>query len=380
MKRWRLVLKNVLRNRRRTLLTTGSVAVSITLLAVFGAVYRYVQSPLLPPGFHLLLMVTPRTSMMVPLPLYYGERIRGLPGVVDVSPINMVDTLYGAHDDLLFVLACVPETFLKIYPSWKLPPDQQQAFVHERMAIIAGRKMADKYGWKLGDHIHLRSPGYNVALDLVLRGIYTSDEDETLMAFNWQYLNEAKGRPNKPGGFWVRARSPEDVPRVMQAIDSQFRNSEMETRTQPMDQWVLDMLGMVGNVKAILLGISAAVLFAILLILANTMAMSIRERTAELAIMRALGFRTRQVLSLLAAESLAISLTGATLGCLLATLLLAVTKGYRVGGAMPIYIQMDAVTIVLNLFVALVVSLASTLLPAWRAAHVSIAQALRFVG
>jgi putative ABC transport system permease protein len=380
MKRGHLVLKNVFRNRRRTFLTTASVAVSITLLAVFGTVYRYVQSPLLPPGFHLLLMVAPRTSLMVPLPLHYEERIRGLPGVVEVSPINMVDTLYGARDDLLFALACEPATFFRIYPTWKLPREEQEAFVKERMALIAGRKMAAKYGWKLGDHIHLRSPGYNVTLDLVLRGIYASDEDETLMAFHWQYLNEAQGRRDKPGGFWVRARSAEEVPRLMQAIDAQFRNSEMETRTEPMDQWVLDFLGMVGNVKAILLAISGAVLFAILLLLANTMAMSIRERTAELAIMRALGFRTRQVLSLLAAESLAISMTGAGLGCLLARLLLTVAAGYKVGGAMPIYIRMDAATVLLTLLVASVISLASTLLPAWRAAHVSIAQALRFVG
>jgi putative ABC transport system permease protein len=380
MKRGRLVIKNVLRNRRRTVLTVASVAASIALLAIFGAVYRYVQSPLLPPGFHLLLMVVPRTSLMIPLPLRYGDRIRSLPGVVDVSPINMVDTLYGAHDDLLFALACEPETFFRVYPSWKLPREQQQAFVKERMGIIAGRKMADQYGWRLGDHIHLRSPGYNLALDFVLRGIYVSDEDETLMAFHWQYLNEAQGRPNKTGGFWVRAQSAEEVPRLMQAIDAQFHNSEMETRTQPMDQWVLDMLGMVGNVKAILVAISSAVLFAILLILANTMAMSIRERTAELAVMRALGFRTRQVLGMLAAESLAISLTGTVIGCSAAGLLLALAAGYRVGGAMPIYIRMDAATVAFTLLVALAISLTSTLLPAWRASRLSIAQALRAVG
>lgn len=380
MKRGRLVIKNLLRNRRRTLLTVVSMAVSIALLTVFSAVYRYFQSPLMPPGFHLILMVTPRTSLMVPLPLYYGDRIRRVPGVVVVSPINMVDTVYGAHDDLLFALAADPETFLRVYPSWHLPPEQQQAFIAERMALMAGRKTADKYGWKLGDRIHLRSPGYNISLDFVLRAIYTSEDDESLLTFHWMYLNEALGHPNKPGGFWIRARSPEDVPRVMRAVDAEFRNSDMETRTQPMDQWVLDMLGMIGNVKLLLVGISSAVLFAILLILANTMAMSIRERTAELAIMRALGFRTRQVLGMLAAEALAISLTGGLIGCLTAGLLLALTAGYRVGGAMPIYIQLDAVTVVFTLLLAFAISLTSTLLPAWRASRLSIAQALRFVG
>lgn len=376
----RLIWKNAIRNRRRTLLTVASIAVSITLLAIFSAVYRYFQSPLMPPGFHLLLMVTPRTSLMIPLPLSYGERIRRLTGIVDVSPINMVDTIYGPRDDLIFAMAFDAATFFKVYPSWQLPPEQREAFLRERGGMIAGKTMAAKYGWKLGDRIILRSGGYHVTLDLVLRGIYTSEDDDSLLGFHWDYLNEVLGRPNKPGGFWVRARSPEDVPRLMRAIDAEFRNSDQETRTQPMSQWVLDMVGMVGNVKAILVGISSAVLFAVLLILANSMGMSIRERTAELAVMRALGFRVRQVLGLLAAESLAISVAGTFLGCVCAGLLLALTAGYRIGGAMPIYIRLDAVSVALAFLISLLLSLGSTLAPGYSAARTSIAQALRFVG
>ncbi|MBZ5564219.1 MAG: FtsX-like permease family protein [Acidobacteriia bacterium] len=376
----RLIGKNTARNRRRSALTVASVAISITLLAIFCAVYRYFQSPLMPPSFHLLLMVTPRTSLMIPLPLSYGERIRRLPGIVDLSPINMVDTVYGPRDDLVFALACDAATYLRVYPSWHLPPEQREAFIREKGAMIASKSTAAKYGWKLGDRITLRSGGYHVTLDLVLRGIYTSEEDDSLLAFHWDYLNEVLGRPNKPGGFWVRARSAEDVPRLMRAIDAEFRNSDIETRTQPMAQWVLDMVGMIGNVKAILLGISAAVLFAVLLILANSMGMSIRERTAELAVMRALGFRLSQVLGMLAAESLAITLAGTVLGCACAWLLLELTAGYRIGGAMPIYIRLDAVTVALAFAFSVMLSLASTLAPAYFAARTSIAQALRFVG
>ena len=376
----RLIWKNAIRNRRRTLLTVASITVSITLLAIFSAVYRYFQTPLMPPGFHLLLMVTPRTSLMIPLPLSYGERIRRLTGIVDVSPINMVDTVYGPRDDLIFAMAFDASTFFKVYPSWQLPPEQREAFLRERGGMIAGKTMAAKYGWKLGDRITLRSGGYHVTLDLVLSGIYTSEDDDSLLGFHWDYLNEVLGRPNKPGGFWVRARSPEDVPRLMRAIDAEFRNSDQETRTQPMSQWVLDMVGMVGNVKAILVGISSAVLFAVLLILANSMGLSIRERTAELAVMRALGFRVRQVLGLLAAESLAISVAGTLLGCACAWLLLALTAGYRIGGAMPIYIRLDAVSVALAFGLSLALSLGSTLAPGYSAARTSIAQALRFVG
>ena len=200
------------------------------------------------------------------------------------------------------------------------------------------------------------------------------------MAFHWDYLNEVLGRPNKVGAFWVTARSAEDVPRLMQVIDGEFRNSDVETRTQPMKQFVLDLLSMLGNIKLILLGISAAVVFAVLLIVSNSMGMSIRERSAELAVMRALGFRTGHVLGTLTAESLAIGISGAALGCLAAAILFALASGYQMSGAMPLHIQIDAPSVGMALIVAIVISLASTLLPAYRAARIEIAQALRSVG
>src|SRR5208337_2418271 len=212
-----------------------------------------------------------------------------------------------------------------------------------------------------------------------LRGMYTA-EDESMLAFHWDYLNEAQGRPDKPLGFLLRAQTEEDVPRLMQTIDNQFRNGEMETRTQPMGQWVLDFLAMIGNVKLIVLSISAAMVFAILLVVANTMGMSIRERTAELAILRVLGFPPRQLLALLAAEALTVSVAGALLGCLLAGAVFALIGGYRIGGAMPIYIHVDVVTVGVVLSVAIGIGLFSTLLPAYRASRKSIADALRYVG
>jgi putative ABC transport system permease protein len=166
----------------------------------------------------------------------------------------------------------------------------------------------------------------------------------------------------------------------MQTIDNQFRNGAIETRTQPLGQWVLDFLAMIGNVKLIVLSISAAMVFAVLLVVANTMGMSIRERAAELAILRVLGFRPKQLLALLAAESLAISVAGALLGCLLAETALALIAGYRVGGAMSIYMQVDVVTVGVVLSVAIGIGLFSTLLPAYRASRLSIADALRYTG
>ncbi|MGD0326746.1 MAG: FtsX-like permease family protein [Terriglobia bacterium] len=379
MTRSQLVIKNLLRNRRRTILTFLSIATSITLLTAFCATYRYFENPIMPSDWRLLLTVSPRTSLMIPLPLSYGERIVRLPGVGAITPVNMVDGLYGARDDFMFALAADPATFLKVYTEWHVPEDQRAAYIREKTGALAGRRTALKYGWKLGDRIHLRSPGYHVDLDLILRAIYTS-EDESLLGFHWDYLNEAQGRLDKAGAFLVRARTEEDVPRLMQTIDKQFRNGEMETRTQPMGQWVLDFLAMIGNVKLIVLSISAAMVFAILLVVANTMGMSIRERTAELAILRVLGFQPRHLLALLAAEGLTVSVAGALVGCLLAGTAFALIGGYRVGGAMAIYIQVDVVTVGVVLSVAIGIGLSSTLLPAYRASRMSIADALRYTG
>ena len=375
----RLLLKNLLRNRRRTLLTLASVAASITLLVVFCATYRYMNAPPTPSGFDLVLMVGPRTSLMVPLPLSYRERIAKLRGVAAVTPLNWFDARYGSDETFLPAFACDPETIMKLF-EWKLPANQRQAFLREKVALVAGRKVAEKYGWKVGDHVNLHSPSYNVTLDLVLRGIYSSSDEESNMAFHWDFLNDALGHPNKPGAYWVLAQTPRDVPRLMKEIDALFRNEDVETRTQTMKQFVLDFLDMLGNVKLILLSVSAAVVFAVLLIVANTMAMSIRERTSELAVLRALGFRMRQVLGLLTAESLVISLSGASAGCLAAWVLFSLIKGYRIGGMMPTYIQVDLPTVALAVTVALAISFASTLVPAYRASRTNIAEALRYVG
>lgn len=318
---------------------------------------------------------------MVPLPLSYRERIARLSGVQAATPLNWFDGHYGSGDIALPAFACDPETLLKIFPQWRLTQEEQRGFIGEKVAFVAGRKLAARYGWKLGDHIHLHSPNYNVSLDLVLRGIYSAPgEDETMLAFHWEYLNDAMGQPNKPGAFWVLALTTDHAAGLMPRIDALFRNEAVETRTQTMQQFMLEFLAMLGNVKLILLSVCAAVVFAVLLIVVNSMGMSIRERTSELSVLRALGFGKWEVLRLLTSESLAITLAGALTGCLAAELLFVAIRGYRIGGMMPISVQADVFTLLLAVGVAVGIGLLSTLFPAYRACRVSIAQALRYVG
>ncbi len=380
MTRAQWVARNLMRNRRRTFLTVASVAVSVCLLAIFCATYRFIDGPPNLDRTYLVLVVMSRTSVTTPLPVGYGARIARVPGVRAVSPIWWFDARYGNEDNVVPALACDAEKIFLIASDWRLPDDQRRMFLGEKVALLAGRQVAQKYGWKIGDHIHLSSPNYlSVPLDLVLRGIYTSS-DESVMAFHWSYLNEALGRPDKAGYFYVLAQSAEDVPRLMNDIDALFRNSARETRTQTVKQVVLNFLSWLGNVKRILLLVSGAVVFAVLLVVANTMAMSIRERTTEIAVLRALGFRTDQLLRLLTAEAVAISLSGAVIGCLLAAAACQPIKGYYIGGALPADLRVDSTTVGVTMLAAILISLTSTLVPAYRASRANIAQALRFVG
>lgn len=377
------VFRNLFRNRLRTVLTLGSVAVSLFLLAMLSAAYQFLNAPPTGPDQSQLLLVSPRAALTMPMPLSYKDRIAALPGVAVVSPFGYVGALYGARNDFIPAVALDPDTVLDFFGEWKIPESERQGFIREKTALIVGRKLAQKYGWKVGDHIHLSSPQYsNLTLEFTIQGIYESgaEGDESTVALHWDYLNDAVGRPNHADMFWVRARSAKDVPRLTRAIDAEFHNAPVETRTGTLKQFLLNFLNLLGNVKLMLAGISIAVVFAVMLVVANTMAMSVRERTAEMATLRAIGFRSWQLLRLMVGESALVSLAGAALACLAAGGLCKLISGLPIGGAMPAHLSVGAPTVLLVVAVALAISLLTTFVPAYRASQLNIAEALRYVG
>jgi putative ABC transport system permease protein len=380
---FRFVLRNVVRNRRRSLLTAASVAVSITLLVIFFATYRFLESP--PASTtdrsHLILVVTASTSPVQLMPVSYRRRIEGLKGVRAVTQVAWVDARYKTEDTLIASFSLDPQVLFTFFPDWKLPPEEKEQFLREKVAAIAGRSTASKYGWKVGDHIHVSSPShFGVGVDLILRGIYDSHEEQSYLVFHWDYLNDSLGTPNLTWLFWILADSADDMPVLMKAVDEQFRDETVQTRTQTVKQVVLNFISWLGNVKLILLSISAAVTFAVLLIVANAMAMSIRERTRELAVLRTLGFPTSFLLTLLTGESLVISLVGASSGFLAAWAICRSVAGYALGGLLRVNLEIGLPAALSALGVAILTSLASTLVPAYRASRMSVADALRYVG
>jgi putative ABC transport system permease protein len=380
-----LVLRNVLRNRRRSLLTAASVAVSFALLLIFFASYRFLESPpaLKSERSHLVLIVTASTSPIQPMPISYRSRIERLQGVRAVTQVFWFDARYKNEDTVIPSLSLDPQVLFTFFPNWQLPEEEKVQFMREKMAALVARNTARKYGWKVGDRIHVSSPNYfGVGVDLNLRGIYDSEEEQeqSYLVFHWDYLNEALGSPNVTGQFWILANSADVMPSLMKNVDAQFREETVQTRTQTVKQFVVNFISWLGNVKLILVSVSGAVVFAVLLIMANTMAMSIRERTTELAVLRALGFPTNALLTLLTAESLVISLAGVFAGCLAAWVICRAMAGYALGGGLLVNLEIGLPGAVSALGVAILTSLASTLLPAYRASRMCIAEALRYAG
>ncbi len=317
MRMGRLIWKNATRNPRRTVLTVLSITVSIFLISSLQAILdRLDQLGKGSDSSHLRLVVHRATSMTQPLPVAYKQRIAGLPGVKYVGSLTWFGGLYIDQRNFFANFAADTDDFEKIYDENYTPPEQLEAWKKEKSAALVGRKLMEQYGWKLGDRVTLKGTIYPVDPEFIIRAVYTSPEDsqERAFFFHWDYFNEALGRRNQVGSFTVKASSAQVVPRVMDAVDRMFHNTDAETKTETEQAFNLSFVSMLGNVKFLLNAISLAVVFTILLVAGNTMAMSIRERTGEVAILKTLGFGRNAILLLLVGESLIMALLGGVLG------------------------------------------------------------------
>ncbi len=313
----RLIWKNAVRNPRRTVLTILSITISIFLVSSLQAILTRLDSLGQGSGSgHLRVIVLRATGLGQPLPIAYKQRIAALPGVKAVSGWTWFGGIYIDTANFFANFAVDADDLEKTHEEYRIPPEQLEAFKRERTAALVGRALMEKYHWNLGDRVTLKGTIYPVDPELIIRAVFTTDDpsQERVFFFHWDYLNEALNRPNQVGTFAVRAATPQDVPRLMDTIDRTFRNTDAETKTETEQAFNLSFVSMLGNVKLLLNSISAAVVFTILLVAGNTMAMSIRERTGEVAVLKTLGFRRKTILFLLVGESLAIALLGGLLG------------------------------------------------------------------
>ncbi len=378
----RFVTKNAFRNKRRSILTVLSIAFSLLLLTLMMTIWQSFYHNQGSSESAQRLVVRHRVSLTFPLPGYYREKIRAIPGVVSVIPSSWFQGVYKDQkpENFFARFATDPDEFFKVYRDIQMPQNQIVAWQRDRQGAIVEDTLATKYGWKLGDRVSIAGDIYPVNLELYIRGIYHSNPERKSLYFNAKYLEEAvpdfKG---KAGTFGVLAATPADVSKVASAIDDTFRNSPQQTKAESEQAFGLEFVAMMGNVKAFILSICSAVVFATLLVSANTMAMSIRERTREVAVLKTLGFTRRGVLGLFVSEAVALSLGGGLIGAGLGwVLVFMISHSKQFVSFFPLKVTPEIALVAL--LASGVVGLLSAAIPSYHASQINIVDGLRHIG
>ncbi len=322
MKYFRMVWRNVFRKKLRTGLTASSIVIVLTLIVILASLLQAMQAD--PSGGRGAnrLVVQHATGLGNFLPLSQRQRIEQIPGVVAVSPETWFGGVYkdDKPENWIGQLSADPDIYFdKIFDDATIDPAVNEEWKKTRNGFVAGQKIAEKHKWKKGDHIILKGTYIPLNLDLVYIGSYNAG-DETNIFFHNEYLNQSDWiLANKVTGiYYIKIDSGENVPRVAATIDKMFENSDAPTKTLTEKQFQLQFMEMMGNVKFLINGISLIIIFAVTLIVANTVAMSARERVTEIAVMRTLGFGRGHILGFILSESVLMSLLGGVLGVLLA--------------------------------------------------------------
>ena len=379
-----LILRNALRHKLRTALTVVGIVVAITafglLRTIVDAWYAGANA-----SSSARLVTRSSVSLVFPLPLTYAQKIRQVEGVQSVSWMNWFGGVYITERNFFPQFAVDPGSFLDMYPEFILPPEERKAFLTDRQGAVVGRKLADQYGWKVGDQIPLRGTIYPGTWTFNLRGIYDGVDkstDQSQMFFHWDLLNEKirkiyPRRAEQTGVFVVRLKDPQQAAEVSTAIDATFRNSLAETLTETEKAFQLSFVAMTEAILLAIQAVSYVIVVIIMAVMANTMAMTARERGAEYATMKALGFGNGYVAGLIFGESMAIALAGGLLGIAL-TFPLAAWFADAMGSLFPIFLVSEA-TVAMQVGAALLIGAVAAGLPAWRTARVRVVDGLRAV-
>lgn len=380
----KLLLKNAFRHKLRTTLTMVGLVVAICafglLRTIIDAWYAGVEG-----SSSTRLVTRSAISLTFPLPLHYGQRLKGVEGVSGISWSNWFGGIYVSERNFFPQFAVDPASYLTLYPEYRLSDAERLAFMRDRQGAIVGRKLADKFGWKVGDQIPIRGTIYPGTWTFNLRGIWDGAEaktDESQLLFHWSYLNESvrklyPKRADAVGVYIIGIQEPQNAALISQRVDELFKNSLAETLTETESAFQLSFVSMSEAILVAINAVSLIIVVIIMAVMANTMTMTARERLAEYATLKALGFAPSFVVKLLFGESLLIALIGGGLGLLL-TLPLAAGFAGAVGTLFPSF-HVSGLTMGLQVLAALVVGLVAAAWPAWKMSRIDIVQGLRHV-
>jgi len=377
MKFFPLVLANLGRHKLRTLLTIASVALALFLFASLRTVVTTLAAAA-QFGSARRLVTQNATGIVFPLPLSYANRLQAIKGVKAVSYANWFGGRYGDNKRFFANFAVDPPSYLAMYPEMVVPEDQKQAFFRERSSALIGRRLLDVFGWRVGQNVTLQGTIFPGDWTFTIRGVYTPSDaviNDDMLLFHHEYLEERLGRPGIAGWYVIEIDNADAAASIARTIDQQFKNSTAPTKTGTEQAFNASFSTMWGNVSLLMGTIGMAVVFAILLVTANAMMMSFRERMSEIAVLKTVGFTDRTLFGLVMLESGLITLGGALIGLGGAKLLYR-PPNLNGAGFLPGF-DVTTNTLLVGASIALLLMFASGLVPALRAARLPVVQALR---
>jgi len=376
MKYAKLIFKNILRNKRRTLLTISSLVVSLFLIISLATILTEFErgseeaSP-------LRLVSRHAVSLGFVIPMAHLQKMKAVPGVKEAMPFSWFGGIYKDEKNFFANFAVDPAKLKEVIPEVKMSDPEWQAFISDRQGAIVGQKLLKLYGFTPGQRVTLKSPIYNQSVEFIVRGVYTGSDEKTLY-FHYDYLNELlpAWAKDQVSTFSILANTPEDVPRVSQTIDSIFANTDAPTKTESEREFAMSFQTMMGGVKQFLYGIMAAITFSLLLVMGNTMAMTVRERTKEVGTLKAIGFQRGTITALFLTEALLVSCIGAAIGIGAAAL---VFRSIDLSLYIPNFISFvpTGQTLAAAFVLSILVGLISVVYSAYRVSGLTIAEALR---
>jgi putative ABC transport system permease protein len=379
MKYRHLILTNLCRKKLRTGLTVGSFAVALFLFGLLAVVRGAFQQGVDVAGADRLVVIN-KISFIQPLPLAYRDRLLRVPGVTQATFANWFGGVYQDERNFFPQFAIDREHYREVFTEFIVPDDQWRAFLADREACIVGETLMQRFKWQVGDRIPVRGTIFPGTWEFNIRGVYRGQrrqDDTTQFWFRWDYLDERKpfGK-GFVGWYTVRIANPDDAVRVVKAIDEGFANSPWETRTDTEKSFAASWVKQMGNIEFLMLSIGGVVFFTLLLVTGNTMAIAVRERVRELAVLKAVGYSDAFVLLLVMAETIVVAAIGGAIG--LGLVQLFTLRGDPTGGLLPFF-HLPPQAVVQGLALALAVGFLAGILPALAAMRLRVVEALRRV-
>jgi putative ABC transport system permease protein len=375
-----LIRANLFRKKIRFLLTIGSFTVALFLFGMLSIVRASFAGNVDIAGADRLVVIN-RTSIIQPLPLSYADKIRRMPGVKELTYANWFGGVYQDEKNFFPQFAIDVDNQRRVYPEFDIPEEQWQKFAKDREGAIAGAATAKRFGWKVGDRIPIKGTFIGGVWEFNLDGIYHGTrqaDDETQFWFQWKRLEEQ--RPDRlkgqVGWYTVKVEHPDDSLRISRAIDTEFANSPFETHTDTEKAFAAGWVKQFGNIQFLIMAIGGVVFFTLLLVTGNTMAIAVRERTGELAVLKAVGYSDRFVLFFVLVESLVIAMIGGLLGLGLAKVVSLLGDPTR--GLLPFFF-LPLPAVFAGLALTVIVGMISGIIPAIGAMRLRVVDALRRV-